>query len=119
MANTALTYKDYDALVANLKAAFPRHKSYSLRRGDQRTKVQQLAEQHGLAENLDKGGWVQCTPSIYFSWSIYEEGSKVVFLYQDGGMGWDKVMLMGKDKAGLEGLRKTGIEMGLVKLRKG
>jgi hypothetical protein len=118
MSNNASTYQDYSTLVANLKASFPRHKTYSLRRGERRDAVQQLAQAHGLAENTSKGGWVQCTPSIHFGWSVYEQGDKVVFLYRDGGMGWDTVMLMGKDRAGLETLRQTGLGLGLVKARK-
>ena len=49
---------------------------------------------------------------------MYEDGSKAVLLYRDGGMGWDKVTLLGKDKHVLEDLRQAGLGLGLVKLRK-
>ena len=112
------TYKDYDNTVAALKAEYGKHKSYVLRRDGQREAVAQLAQAHALAENNDKGGYVQCTASIGFGWSVYEDGSKAVLLYRDGGMGWDKVTLLGKDKHVLEDLRQAGLGLGLVKLRK-
>ena len=112
------TYKDYDNTVAGLKAEYGKHKSYSLRRGELRERVRELAQTHTLAEDDSKGGWVQCTASIGFGWSVYEAGDKAVMLYMDGGMGWDTVMLMGKDRAALAALRATGIELGVVKLRK-
>jgi hypothetical protein len=112
------TYKDYDNTVVALKAEYGKHKSYVLRRDNAREQVALLAQQHGLAENDCKGGYVQCTATIGFGWSVYEEGDKAVLLYRDGGMGWDKVVLMGKDRATLAALRQTGVELGLVKLRK-
>ena len=112
------TYKDYDNTVAGLKAEYGKHKSYVLRRDDAREKVAQLAQTHALAEDDGKGGYVQCTASIGFGWSVYEAGDKAVMLYRDGGMGWDKVLLLGKDRAALAALRATGIELGLVRLRK-
>lgn len=113
-----MTYQDYDRIVANLKEEFPRHKSYNLRRGEQWQLVQQIVDEQGLVEDASKGGWVQCTPSIGFGWSVYQQGDRAVFHYRDGGMGWDTVMLMGRDKKGLETLRQRGIELGIVKLRK-
>ena len=112
------TYSDYDNAVAALKAQYGKHKTYSLRRGEMRGRVCELAEAHGLAENETRGGYVHCTASIGFGWSIYEAGDKAVMLYRDGGMGWDTVTLLGKDKHALEALRQTGIGLGLVKLRK-
>ena len=111
------TYSDYDNTVAAIKAQYSKHKSYNIRRGERREDVKKLARMHGLVENEGKGGYVQCTVSIGFGWSIYEAGDKAVMLYRDGGMGWDTVMLLGKDKKALEELRQTGIEMRLVKLR--
>jgi hypothetical protein len=118
MAGEKLTVDDYDGTVAALKADYVRHKTYTLRRGEWREDVKLLAGLHGLLENKGKGGWVQCTASIGFGWSVYEAGDKAVLLYRDGGMGWDRVTLMGRDKRTLEELRKDGIELGLVKLRK-
>jgi hypothetical protein len=109
---------DYDSAVAALKAEYGKHKTYSLRRGQQREAVRQLAETHGLTENRSKGGYVQCTASICYGWSVYEADDKAVLMYRDGGMGWDTVTLLGKDKHVLEALRQTGIKLGLVRLRK-
>lgn len=114
----AQTYVDYNNEVAALKAEYNKHKTYSLQRGWLRGRVQELAQAHGLAENENKGGYVFCTASIGYGWSIYEAGDKAVMLYMDGGMGWDTVTLLGKDKHALEALRQTGIALGLVKLRK-
>ena len=69
-------------------------------------------------EDGSKGGWVQCTPSIGYGWSVYQQGDKAVLHYRDGGMGWDTITLMGKDRAALETLRQRGIELGIVKLSK-
>lgn len=111
------TYRDHDNTIAGLKATYGQHKTYSLRRGELRERVQDLVLHHGLAENHSKGGYVQCTPSIGFGWSVWEHGNAAVMLYRDGGMGWDRVMLMGRDKTTLAELRDTGIILGLVRLR--
>ena len=105
----------YGNTVAALKAGYGKHKTYNMQRnGD----VEQLVEEHGLVENKAQGGYVRCTASIGYGWSVYEAGDKAVLHYRDGGMGWDTVMLLGKDKAALEALRQTGIALGFVKLRK-
>ena len=116
--NTATqTYKDHDNAIATLKATYGRHKTYTLRRDELRERVYELVQRHGLVENHSMGGDVQCTPSIGFGWSVWEHGDAAVMLYEDGGMGWDTVMLMGRNKSTLEELRQTGIELGLVRLR--
>jgi hypothetical protein len=109
---------DYSTAVAELKAEYGKHKTYSLRRDEQRELVQQLAQAHGLAENKGKSGYVQCTSSIGYGWSVYEAGDKAVLMYMDGGMGWDTVTMLGKNKQALEEMRQTGIALGMVKLRK-
>ena len=65
-----------------------------------------------------KSGYVQCTSSIGYGWSVYEAGDKAVLMYMDGGMGWDTVTMLGKNKQALEEMRQTGIALGMVKLRK-
>lgn len=52
MNTTAQTREDYSATVAALKATYGYHKTYPLRRDDQRQRVQELAQRHGLA------GWL-------------------------------------------------------------
>ena len=118
MASMVMTHKDYEAAVAALKAGYSKHKTYSVQRGCGGWMATDVVKAHALAESKGKGGWVQCTASIGYSWCVYEAGDKAVMLYMDGGMGWDTVMLMGKDKAALEELRQTGIALGLVRLRK-
>ena len=107
----------YSETVAALKAEYSKHKTYNLRRGEQREVVQQLAKMHGLTENEAQSGYVQCTASISYGWSVHAAGDKAVMIYRDSGMGWDTVMLMGRNNAALEELRQTGIATGLVKLR--
>lgn len=118
MNTIAPTRDDYSATVTALKATYGYHKTYTLRRDGQRRRVQELAQRHGLAENDHKGGYVLCTPSISYGWSVWEHGDEAVLLYRDGGMGWDRVILLGRDRAALAALRQTGIALGLVSLRK-
>ena len=114
----ASTFADYDNTVAALKACYGKHKSYALRRDGQREAVEQLVQAHGLVEDGAQGGWVQCTASIGFGWSVYEAGDKAVLHYRDGGMGWDRMLLLARDRAAMAALRQTGLALGLVKARK-
>lgn len=108
---------DYDKFMSELKAEFPRHKTYNLKRWLLRDAVHKLVDMHGLEMDKDMSGSVQCTPSIGYSWNVYRHGDNAVAFYADNGMGWDMVMLLSKSKAGLEELRQTGIKLGVVKLR--